>query len=892
MTTLKFNIEYKTQWGEELCVSGSLSQMGNLNEDEAILLSTSNGVHWFGEVQIQAVDNPLEYYYFIRKNKKTIRREITPNRMAMLSTNSEFIINDYWKEEIYHTYLYSSVFTDCVFKKPLKANSAPRYDQSIVLNVICPYVNKNENVVITGEGDELGDWDLKRALPLSHIRYGEWQIELNAANFTSDTSYKFAIVDNSDLSKVHHEDGENRKLHIDNDIASQKGKKVSVEMGIPYRHASFQWKGKGVSIPLFSLRTEKSAGIGEFLDLKKMVDWAALTDQDMIQILPINDTNSTGKWTDSYPYNSISIFALNPIYISIDGYSLQNSSKLKSYRKQAKELNKLNNVDYEKVYSLKYDFLRELFSDEGEKVMQSDEYINFCKTNEDWLFPYVWFCHLRDKYGTADYRHWDVYSVYRKDVLNRMIRVDEQSKNETNFYRYLQFIAFSQLKESKEYAQDKGIALKGDIPIGINRTSVEAWTEPHLFKLEMQAGAPPDDFSVNGQNWGFPTYNWTEMERDNFEWWKRRFVKMADNFDAYRIDHILGFFRIWEMSSQHVQGLLGHFSPALPMSSDELHQWGLPFDEYRMTQPYIHESMLYDFFGEYVDEVVSEYLDVLSWQRFQLKPFCDTQQKINQLFANKEDDKSNLLRSGLFGLCAEVLFVPDPYDENRYHPRISAQHTYSYMHLNDYEKGVYNHIYDDFFYKRHNQFWYEQAMRKLPQLISATSMLVCGEDLGMVPDCVDWVMNELHILSLEIQRMPKQRNVLFADLNRLPYLSVNTTSTHDMSTIRGWWLENRDNTQNYYNNILGREGAAPEECTPEICEQIIGQHLSSNSMWSILPWQDWMSIDETLRHDNPDDERINVPSNPKHYWRYRMHMTIEELLKEKKLNQRIKMLHR
>lgn len=888
MTTLRFNIEYKTQWGEELCVSGSVSQLGNLSEDEAVSLSTTNGVHWFGEVQIQTVDNPLEYYYFIRKNKETIRREVSPNRMVMLSDNREFIINDYWKEEIYHTYLYTSVFTNCVFKQPLKTNSAPRYAKSKILNVICPYVKKNEHVVITGEGSVFGDWDLKRALPLSHIRYGEWQIELNATNLSSNTPYKFAIADKYDLSKAHWEEGDNRKLLIDN--ASQNEREVDIEMAIPYRYASFQWKGKGVSIPLFSLRSEKSAGIGDFLDLKKMVDWAALTNQDMIQILPINDTNSTGKWTDSYPYNSISIFALNPIYISINQYTLQNNSKLKSFQKQAKELNSLTDIDYEKVYSLKYDFLRELFLDEGKEVMQSDEYFNFCKTNEDWLFPYVWFCHLRDKYNTSDYREWDVYSVYRKDVLDRMSRVDEQSKNETNFYRYLQFIAFSQLKESKEYAQDKGIALKGDIPIGINRTSVEAWIEPHLFKLEMQAGAPPDDFSVNGQNWGFPTYNWTEMERDNFEWWKRRFAKMADNFDAYRIDHILGFFRIWEMSSQHVQGLLGHFSPALPLSSDELYLWGFPFDEYRMSQPYIHESMLNDFFGEYVGEATLEYLDELSWQRFQLKPFCNTQQKIDLLFADKNDDKSNVLRNALFGLCAEVLFVPDPYSENRFHPRISAQHTYSYMHLNDNEKEIYNRIYDDFFYKRHNHFWYDQAMRKLPQLISATSMLVCGEDLGMVPDCVDWVMSELRILSLEIERMPKQRNVLFADLNRLPYLSVNTTSTHDMSTIRGWWLENRENTQNYYNNILGREGEAPEECTTEICEQIICQHLSSNSMWSILPWQDWMSIDEMLRSDNPNDERINVPSNPKHYWRYRMHMTLEELLKEKKLNKRIKML--
>lgn len=891
MTILKFNIEYKTQWGEELCISGSTSQLGGFIEEQALVLSTFDGVNWSGEIQLQSTGKQtLEYYYFIRRNTHVVRKETSPNRMIMLSDNAEFIINDYWKEEIFHNYLYTSVFTDCVFKQPLISNTSPQYFKSIILNVNCPYVKKTEHLIITGQGNALGDWNLKNALRLSPIRYGEWQIELNAESFISDVPYKLAIVDNYDLSKIHWEEGENRMLHVNHSLL--KSKLISVEMGIPYRYSAFQWKGKGVAIPLFSLKSDESSGIGDFLDLKKMVDWAVLTDQDMIQILPINDTNSTATWKDSYPYNSISIFALNLVYISIDQFSLKKKLKLKSYRTQAKELNALTHIDYEKVYALKYLFLRELFLEEGAKVMQSEAYINFYKDNEDWLFPYIWFCHLRDKYRTADFRKWDVYSIYRRDLLERMHTTDDSSKTEIDFYAYIQFLAYSQLDESKKYAQDKGVALKGDIPIGINRNSVEAWTEPHLFNMEMQAGAPPDDFSVNGQNWGFPTYNWKEMELDNFGWWKRRFEKMADNFDAYRIDHILGFFRIWEMSSHHVQGLLGHFSPALPMSSEELYNWSFPFDEQRMAQPYIHESMLQDIFGEYVNEITKDYLDVLSWQRFQLKPFCNTQRKIEQLFTDKADEKSNALRNGLFALCAEVLFVPDPYSENKFHPRISAQHTYSYRHLQDHEKEIYNRIYDEFFYKRHNNFWYEQAMSKLPQLISATNMMVCGEDLGMVPDCVNWVMDELRILSLEIQRMPKQRNVLFADLNSLPYLSVNTTSTHDMSTIRGWWLENRENTQNYYNNILGREGAAPKECSAEICEQIICQHLFSNSMWSILPWQDWMSIDKSLRRDNPEDERINVPSNSEHYWRYRMHITLDDLLKEDSLNKRIKMLQR
>lgn len=891
MVALKFNIEYKTQWGEELCISGSVPQLGGLKESDALELSTIDGFNWTAEVKLQsAYKEPLEYYYFLRKNGYTLRREFSHNRRLALVDNTDFIIQDYWKDDTYHSYLYTSVFTECIFKKPLQSISSPKYEKSKLLNLICPYVRKTEHVVITGEGDELGNWNLKSALPLTPVRYGEWQIELNAASIPSGTSYKFAIVDSCDFTKVHWEEGDNRELHISD--SSQKRKSVSVDMGLHYRYSSFQWKGKGVAIPLFSLRSDNSAGIGDFFDLKKMVDWAVATDQDMIQILPINDTTSTETWTDSYPYSSISIFAFNPIYISISGYTLKNKAKLEKLRTEAKTLNELSSLDYEGVYALKQRFLRELFSDEGEKVMKSKEYISFCKKNEDWLFPYVCFCHIRDKNKTADFRAWKEHSVYNKALLEKMLDRDKEAQKETDYYRYLQFIAYSQLGETKEYAQNKGIALKGDIPIGIDSNSVEAWTEPHLFKLNMQAGAPPDDFSVTGQNWGFPTYNWAEMEHDNFGWWKRRFQKMADNFDAYRIDHILGFFRIWEMSSHHVQGLLGHFSPALPMSSEELHNWGFPFDEERMAHPYIHESMLHDFFGEYADEVTAHYLDVLSWQRFKLKPFCDTQRKIEKLFINKDDEKSNKLRDGLYGLCAEVLFVPDPYSENTFHPRISAQHTHSYKHLNDNDKETYNRIYDEFFYNRHNSFWYDEAMRKLPELISATSMLVCGEDLGMVPDCVNWVMDELRMLTLEIQRMPKERNVLFADLNRLPYLSVNTTSTHDMSTIRGWWLENRETTQLYYNNVLGRQGKAPDVCTAEICEQIIYLHLSSNSMWSILPWQDWMSIDETLRRDKPEDERINVPSNPKHYWKYRMHITLENLMKEEELNKRIKMMQR
>ena len=887
MITIKFNIDYTTQWGENLCISGSSLQLGKFNQSHALVLSTNNGHNWTGEIHLPSIgDQSIEYYYFVCKNGVQVRKEEAPNRLLMINSEAEYIVNDYWKNSLSDSFLYTSAFTNAIFKHPLHPVSTPQYNYSIILNVICPFATKDQHVVVSGECDALGNWDLQKALPLTSIRNGEWQVEINAANFPSVTSYKFAIVNNSDLSEVHWEEGENRYLNINHTEGNES--EVHVEMGMLYKYPSFHWKGKGVAIPLFSLKSDSSAGIGDFIDLRKMVDWAEATNQNMIQILPINDTNSTGTWKDSYPYNSISIFALNPIYISLNEFSLRNKTKLKRFTSKAKKLNALATVDYEQVFSLKQSFLKELFAEEGEKMMRTSEYFNFYEENEDWLFPYICFCYLRDKYATAYFEMWEDFAVYNPAKLKVLLQTNEQVKMETDYYAFLQFLAHRQLSQTKQYAQEKGVALKGDIPIGINRDSVEAWTEPHLFNMDMQSGAPPDDFAVNGQNWGFPTYNWDEMERNNFNWWERRFHKMADYFDAFRIDHILGFFRIWEIPTEHIQGLLGHFSPALPYTKEELIQLNFPFDEYSMTKPYIHESMLTDLFGEYAIEAASLYLDLIAAEHFQLKEFCNTQRKIDVIFAGKQDDKSNVIRKGLFDLCAEVLFVPDPYQSNHFHPRITAQQTFHYKHLDEPTQELYNDLYNEFFYKRHNQFWYEQAMRKLPQLIFATNMLVCGEDLGMVPESVKWVMDELKILSLEIQRMPKESNVRFADLSQLPYLSVATTSTHDMSTIRGWWLENRENTQYYYNHVLGQEGDAPQECTPEMCLQIVEQHLSSSSQWAIIPWQDWMSIDGSLRRIHPEEERINVPSNSEHYWQYRMHLSVEELLGQTGLNQRIK----
>lgn len=883
MSLVKFQISYYTNFGEEVYICGSIPELGDLDETNALKL-TCEGETWFAEIETKTTAQ-IEYYYLLKEYGRTTRKEWGKCRKLQISKARNFFVQDLWKNKPYHSYLYSSVFIESIFAHEKTDSNLTYFPNSILLNVICPFVKRGQKLVITGEINQLGNWDLNKAKQLDYTGNGEWKILLNAKDLPNKFNYKFVIVDKTTNEPVHWEDGANRVL------LTQKAKEkntVLVEMGLQFHYDFFSYKGTGTAIPVFSLRSNDSFGIGDFLDLKKMVDWAELTHQQLIQMLPINDTTTTHTWKDSYPYSAISSYALHPIYLGLTEFPLKNKTKMKSFLKEAKELNKLADLDYEKVLSLKKRYTEQLFEQEKDKILASEEYRSFYEKNRFWLFSYTTYCYLRDKLGTAQFADWGEFSVYNEKKLQQLIESEPDAKNITDYHSFVQYLLDKQLNEVQKYAHSKGVALKGDIPIGINRNSIDAWTTAHLFNMDTQTGAPPDDFSFFGQNWGFPTYNWFAIEQEGYTWWKNRFRKMADYFDAYRIDHILGFFCIWEIPMHSVQGLLGHFSPALPYWAEELNMAGIPFDEERMVKPFIHETFLPEIFEEYTSDVIKNYLDVSGWQRFNLKKEFDTQRKIQQYFSDKTDEKSLKIRDGLYALCNEVLFVRDRANHNRFHPRITAQYSYSYRYLDDNVKSVFNRLYDDFFYCRHNYYWREQATKKLPALISSTSMLVCGEDLGMVPDCVHSVMDELQILSLEIQRMPKNSNVSFSDLDALPYFSVATTSTHDMSPIRLWWMENKEIIQKYYNEILHRECEAPDECSPELCRQIVQKHLDSSAMWVILPWQDWMSVSGELSRENPAEERINVPANPEHYWRYRMHISLDDLLKQGEFNAEIK----
>ncbi|MFV0312127.1 MAG: 4-alpha-glucanotransferase [Dysgonomonas sp.] len=881
---LKLQIDYHTDWGQTVYVCGSVPALGNWEKDKAAEMKNISPSIW--ELEIEAGDaTDIEYQYLVKDQNNIIAHEWGSPHWLRTETDKRFDVQDVWRGVPQQKFLYTSCFSESFFAHGDNAK-VKYYKKTILINVTCVNVKKNQKLILCGASETLGNWKPEDALELTQVRFGSWQVAINAPQIKTTLEYKLAIYDNSTKKIVHWEEGFNRVL---SPLPASPAKEDMVKVeSIAYAYGWMNWKAAGVSIPVFSLRSNDSFGIGEFSDLRKMVDWAVATGQKIIQVLPINDTTITYTWIDSYPYNAISIYALHPIYLGLKAYPLKDENLYKEYEREAGELNTLENVDYDRVLALKWRYIKDLFTQSGTNTLKSKDYLAFYEQNEEWLFPYACFSYLRDKYETANFRKWKTNSAFDKKKLIKLTETDKDAKKYIELSCFTQYLLHKQLVEVKEYAHQNEVVLKGDIPIGISRDSVEAWVEPHLFNLDVQTGAPPDDFSFFGQNWGFPTYNWEEMAKDGYRWWLKRFRKMADYFDAYRIDHILGFFRIWEIPLSSVQGLLGYFSPALPLTADEIRSYGLWFDEDRMLKHYIHENFLGNIFGSHVPEVIEKYLRPTGWQRFELKEEFDTQAKIKEHFTGRDDEKSNYIRDGLYSLCNEVLFVRDKREPYKFHPRITAQYNYSYRDLDDGAKDAFNRLYNEFFYRRHSQYWRDQAMTKLPTLISSTSMLVCGEDLGMVPESVPSVMNELQILSLEIERMPKEREVLFNDLHHLPYLSVCTTSTHDMSPLRLWWKEDRQLTQQYYNQVLWKHGAAPEECTADLCAQIVSNHLYSPAMLAILPLQDWLSIDDTLKRPVAEDERINIPAISQHYWRYRMHLTLEELLEATDFNRRVK----
>ena len=885
---LKFNIDYKTRFGEELVLN-----IVNEGSEAKYRMITTDGERWTYKLSLpaQKCQPAITYYYEVERGGRSVRHEWTTIRHTLELTavhGAHYTVFDRWSDIPEDSYLYSSAFTDCIRGRKLEVLQPSSYRSTVRLVVRAPQLRGDDRLAVIGKGDGLGNWDTAKALLMTEHHFNEWVVDLDATQFTEGKiEFKFIALNRKNQQSSVWEAGYNRTIELPQ-IEQREVVVYNLDQAF---FPLYDVRLAGMLVPVFSLRSEGSFGVGDFGDLKKMVDLVCETGQRVLQILPVNDTTTTHSWTDSYPYSCISIFAIHPQYADLRQLpALTNAKQRNDFEALRQQLNALPQIDYEQVNNAKITYLRLLFSQEGSKVLSSKDFKEFLAEAGQWLVPYAQYCVLRDKYGTACFEQWPDHNMWNEADRAALLNTRSSQYREASFWYYVQFVLHKQLLDAHQYARKSHVVLKGDIPIGVSRYGCDVWTEPRYFNLNGQAGAPPDDFSVNGQNWGFPTYNWDEMLKDGCQWWIRRFQNMAQYFDAYRIDHVLGFFRIWEIPVNAVHGLLGQFQPALGMTREEIESYGLPFHEHQFCEPFIADWVIERVFHERADEVKTKYLDHAHDDIWKMKAEYDTQRKVEKAFEGVTEQRELNLRDGLYSLISNVLFVRDHKEEGKYHPRISAQFNFTYEALYDADKASFNRLYNDYFYRRNNQFWYDEAMKKLPVLVQATRMLVCAEDLGMVPDCVSWVMNELRVLSLEIQSMPKDPHVRFGHLGRNPYRSVCTFSTHDMATLRQWWDEDASRTQDYFNSMLYHEGNAPHPLPGWLARDIVSRQLASPSMLCVLSIQDWLAMDERIRLDDADAERINIPANPQHYWRYRMHINIENLMADKSFTENIRNL--
>ncbi|MBF9239244.1 4-alpha-glucanotransferase [Hymenobacter sp. BT683] len=919
---LRFSLPYRTVFGQRLAVCGSHPDLGNWQ------LATAAPMHyneattcWQYELTVAdaAGEQSLTYkYILLDANTGGEHWEFGPNREVAFNASQaqRLHLADYWRAPAQpENELFTAAFTKALFRRPAQsAPSAPATPAGkgkkakaastgpatsagapaageTVFRILAPRVEPQHQLCILGSDPALGAWDNTKALVLSDREYPTWAAAVKLANPGDDCLYKYAIWDAQAGHALDMEGGENRMVPA---TADQTAARVFNDEAYQYPDT---WRGAGVALPVFAMRSEQGLGVGEFSDLKLLTDWAVQTGLKLVQILPINDTTATHTWVDSYPYAAISVFALHPQFIHLEGIAALKDKKAAQELARLKlELNAKDFVDYEPVMTAKWKFLKLLYQQQKKAFLADPEYRAFYASQSEWLVPYAAFSALRDRFGTADFQLWPA-EFQTPPNLAELTAETAADYDEFGLFFFVQFHLDKQLLAAVDYARSRGVVLKGDLPIGIYRHSVDAWTQPELYHMDRQAGAPPDDFSTTGQNWRFPTYNWERMAEDDYKWWKQRMGHLARYFDTLRIDHILGFFRIWEMPIESVEGLLGHFSPALPLHRHEIERRLGWFDYSRLCEPYIRWHMLQDIFQGEAQAVFDEYMYDASYGRIHLKEPVDNQRKIEEYVAAKiaeipeHADYFAWLQKGLFQLVNEVLFVPA--GDDFYHPRITLNKSYSFRELDSDEdrRRLYDDIYVDFFFRRHEEFWRQQGLVKLPPVRYATDMLICGEDLGMVPASVPGVMKELGILGLNIQRMPANPETEFGHPDTAPYLSVVTTSSHDMSTVRGWWEEDRVRTQRFFETILGHwREVAPFYCEPWVAREILVQHLHSPAMWAIFPLQDLLAMDTGLRRANPHDEQINVPSNPTHFWKYRLHLPLEELVEAVGFNEPLRAL--
>lgn len=632
----------------------------------------------------------------------------------------------------------------------------------------------------------------------------------------------------------------------------------------------------GTAIPVGALKTADSCGVGEFLDLIPFADFCKKAGLKLIQLLPVNDTG-----TESSPYSALSAFALHPLYISLKSLPEVEGKEelLKEITKLQKKYEKLPRFQYRELRRKKLELLQKIFESEKEKIISSSELSKWIKNNP-WIQVYSIFMQKKEKKHEASWKEWGEAQPTKKELDD--LWKDKKNQDGNLFYAWVQMRLDEQFAKASKYAQSLGIKLKGDIPIMMNEDSCDAWAFPEYFNDEMRAGSPPDGPNPVGQNWGFPIYNWDNLKKDDYSWWKNRLIQASKYYQVYRIDHVLGFFRIWATPQRESTAMLGWTQPFEPITTDELHNLGFSDDRITwLSVPHVPTNQIEavnngDYLGTH--GILAKIMDRIgNEEMWRFKPEIKGEKDIwaSDIPDNVKPRLAEFWRNRALVKVADGL----------YSPLWTYHSTTAWQSLSDDEKYRLGQLIVTK-YSRMEVLWEEQARTLLGDLTSCTDMVACAEDLGSNPESLPRVLNDLSILSLRVVRWSRNWNAPgepYYQFGEYPYLSVTTSSVHDSSTARLWWLKEGD-SWDFYRTFPGDSDVQPGSYNSKTARYLLSKMAESNSAFCIHPLQDFLGLVEDYFDENPDNERVNIPGSVNEFnWTYRLPVTIEKLIKNKEL---------
>jgi len=647
----------------------------------------------------------------------------------------------------------------------------------------------------------------------------------------------------------------------------------------------------GIAVPVGALRSKNGMGVGEFSDLSHLAHLCRKMKIKLIQILPVNDTGF-----ESSPYSSLTAFGLHPLYLRIDEldeFLTADKKVIKRYKAAKEEFNKCERFSHFKVLKEKLEICRSLYNANKEKIVksagQSDGSLALWIEQNAWVKEYAVYRRLKEANGGKSWKEWQEHGTVTHEDIDKLWK-DQTLLEDHLFWVWLQQSLDTQFSKAAKDITELGLYLEGDLPILMNDDSCDVWANPEIFIQELSAGAPPDMYSPDGQNWGFPIYNWEAQEKDNFSWWRRRLGAAAKYYQAYRIDHVLGFFRIWASSREDNSSVLGRFVPFTPVLLGDLKKMGFEKSRIRwISLPHIKTSEIIDTLRNNWGSVFNE--AEISAAANEI--FSRTLDRVNneELWVFKknikgEKDIKNLdihpsIINYLNQKWHDRMFYE--YERGKFSPVWYYGNTSAWNSLSNDEKGNMEALMNKRRAKS-EKIWENQGKKLLSILAESSSMLPCAEDLGAVPPCVPKVLSKLKIFGLRVVRWFREWDVNgqpYVPFDQYPQLSVCTPAVHDSSTVREWWEREADQAQ--FAGFIGVP-SLPKIYNPGTAKIILSKIASARSRFRVFQIQDLLHLSNKWYAGDPAAERINVPGTSNDFnWTYRLPASISEIARDKEL---------